>query len=72
MDGHDFDALWEDGKASVRQKKIMDLYAEELMDRKYFSNELKEKAGFGKAGEHCLQYAGCLGRNQQESSPDVS
>ncbi|SKB67297.1 hypothetical protein SAMN06296386_103336 [Lachnospiraceae bacterium] len=50
-DGYDFDALWEDGKASFRQKKIMDLYSEELMDEEYFSNELKKNAGFGKGGE---------------------
>ena len=50
-DGYDFDALWEDGKASTRQKKIMDLYAEELMDEEYYSNELKKNAGFGKGGE---------------------
>ena len=50
-DGYDFDALWEDGKASARQKKIMDLYAEELMDEEYYSNEIKQKAGFVKGGE---------------------
>lgn len=50
-DGYDFDALWEDGKASAKQKKIMDLYGEEFTGRDYFSNELKEKAGFGKGGE---------------------
>ena len=50
-DGYDFDALWEDGKASFRQKKIMNLYSEELVDEEYFSNELKKKAGFGKGGE---------------------
>ena len=47
-DGYDFDALWEDGKASLRQKKLMDCFAgtDEL-----FSYELKQKAGFGKDGE---------------------
>lgn len=50
-DGYDFDALWEDGKASAKQKKIMDLYCEDLMDSEYYSNELKKKAGFGKGGE---------------------
>ena len=50
-DGYDFDALWEDGKASFKQKRIMDLYAEELQDREYYSNELKQTAGFGKDGE---------------------
>lgn len=49
-DGYDFDALWEDGKAPVRQKKIMDLYLEDT-EVEYYSNEIKEKAGFGKGGE---------------------
>ena len=50
-DGYDFDALWEDGKASKRQKKIMDLFVDEDLEAEYFSNVLKEKAGFGKGGE---------------------
>ncbi len=50
-DGYDFDALWEDGKASMKQKKIMDLYAEDSFDKEFLSNELKAKAGFGKNGE---------------------
>ena len=52
-DGYDFDALWEDGKASARQKKIMDLYSEDkgLQESEYFSNEIKKQAGFGKTGE---------------------
>ena len=50
-DGYDFDALWEDGKASSKQKKIMDLYLDDLIDEEYYSNELKAKAGFGKDGE---------------------
>lgn len=47
-DGYDFDALWEDGKAQLRQKRIMDLFDD---DTEMFSNELKAKAGFGKGGE---------------------
>ena len=50
-DGYDFDALWDDGKASRRQKKIMDLFAEENQDAELFSNEIKKNAGFGKDGE---------------------
>lgn len=50
-DGYDFDALWDDEKASLRQKKIMDLYAEENAEVEYYSSELKQKAGFGKGGE---------------------
>lgn len=47
-DGYDFDALWDDEKASNRQKKIMDLFetASEL-----YSFEMKQQAGFGKGGE---------------------
>ena len=47
-DGYDFDALWDDEKASRRQKKIMDCF--ETEDELY-SNVLKQKAGFGKGGE---------------------
>lgn len=47
-DGYDFDALWDDEKASFRQKKIMDQVGEGV---EILSNELKEKAGFGKDGE---------------------
>ena len=47
-DGYDFDALWEDGKASLRQKKLMDCFTDE---EELFSNELKQRAGFVKGGE---------------------
>lgn len=47
-DGYDFDALWDDEKATLRQKKIMDVF--ETGDE-FFTNELKQLAGFGKGGE---------------------
>ena len=47
-DGYDFDARWDDEKASFRQKRIMDLFAD---DRELFSYEVKALAGFGKDGE---------------------
>lgn len=50
-DGYDFDALWDDEKASIRQKKIMDLFAEENADAELYSFEVKQNAGFGKGGE---------------------
>lgn len=50
-DGYDFDALWDDGKASRRQKKIMDLFAEDNAEAELFSNDIKQNAGFGKEGE---------------------
>lgn len=50
-DGYDFDALWDDEKASMRQKKIMDLFAEENADAELYSFEVKQHAGFGKDGE---------------------
>lgn len=50
-DGYDFDALWDDEKASVRQKKIMDLFAEKNADAELYSFEVKKNAGFGKDGE---------------------
>ena len=46
-DGYDFDSLWDDGKASQRQKGIMDLFED---DTRLFSYEIKDKAGFGKGG----------------------
>ena len=48
-DGYDFDALWDDEKASLRQKKIMDAFSDghdELL-----TSELKQLAGFNKGGE---------------------
>lgn len=50
-DGYDFDALYEDGKAPHKHKKIMDNFMEEKTDAEMLSNELKIKAGFGKDGE---------------------
>ena len=50
-DGYDFDALWDDEKASMRQKKIMDLFTEENADAELYSFEVKQNAGFGKNGE---------------------
>lgn len=50
-DGYDFDALWDDEKASLRSKRIMDMFADECVGAEIFSNELKQKAGFGKNGE---------------------
>lgn len=47
-DGYDFDALWDDEKASIRQKKIMDLF---VNGTQLYSNEIKKNAGFGKNGE---------------------
>jgi len=50
-DGYDFDALYEDEKASKRLKKIMDRFMDEHEDAELFSHELKKLAGFGKDGE---------------------
>ena len=47
-DGYDFDARYDDELASIRSKKIMDLF---LVHEELFSYELKELAGFGKGGE---------------------
>lgn len=46
-DGYDFDALWDDGRAPAKQKKVMDLFAEDNADRELLSNEMKQLAGFG-------------------------
>lgn len=50
-DGYDFDALYEDGKAPNKHKKIMDHFMEEHVDAELYSNELKKMAGYGKDGE---------------------
>lgn len=47
-DGYDFDARWDDEKATARQKKIMDLF---MNGEALFSFEAKLLAGFGKGGE---------------------
>lgn len=46
--GYDFDARWDDEKASFRQKKLMDLFD---TGEPLYSFEMKEKAGFAKGGE---------------------
>lgn len=50
-DGYDFDALWDDEKASLKQKKIMDMFIDEEAKGEFYSNDLKQKAGFGKEGD---------------------
>ena len=47
-DGYDFDALWDDGKASHRSKKIMDLFTG---GAELYSSEVRRLAGFGPDGE---------------------
>ena len=47
-DGYDFDALWDEGKATHRQKKIMDCFAD---GQELFSHVTRRTAGFGKDGE---------------------
>ena len=47
-EGYDFDARYDDQKAPLRQKKIMDLFENAW---EYISCELKTLAGFGKGGE---------------------
>ena len=50
-DGYDFNARWDDELASMRSKKIMDLFLEEHADQERFSYEIKQMAGYGKTGE---------------------
>ena len=47
-EGYDFDALWDDGKARTRWKKVMDLFTD---GGEFYSYEIKRLAGFGKEGE---------------------
>lgn len=55
-DGYDFDSLYEDGKASRRAYKIMDLFQENKM---LLSSDIKRNAGFGKGGGIWMA-GGCL------------
>lgn len=63
--GWDFDGKWQDGRASVREKAIMEFFVNpESSDEPEFtgaailSTELKRQAGFGKGGEK--NYPGIL------------
>ena len=47
-DGYDFDSRWVEGLAGIRQKRVMDQFAER---GELFSSELKRLAGFGREGE---------------------
>ena len=47
-DGYDFDSRWDEGLASMRQKRIMDQFA---LEDEWFSFALKSQAGFGRGGE---------------------
>lgn len=47
-DAYDFDALWEDEKASLREKRIMDLFREKP---EYLVMDIKRRAGFTPGGE---------------------
>lgn len=56
--GYDFDARYQDGLASRREKKIMDFFIGEdvdgdavYKDDRILSTDLKKMAGFGKGGE---------------------
>ncbi|MCR5590525.1 MAG: hypothetical protein K6F73_03265 [Lachnospiraceae bacterium] len=60
--GYDFDARYQDGLASRREKKIMDFFIGEdedgdtvFKDDRILSTELKKLAGFGKGGEKNYQ-----------------
>lgn len=70
--GYDFDARWEDGRASRREKKIMDFFIGEDEDGdsifkeiQILSTELKKQAGFGKDGEK--NYQGIITQLQMET-----
>ena len=66
-DGYDFDARWDDEKAQLRQKKIMDLF---LNGERVMSNEIKRLAGFSKDGEK--NFDGVLTELQMEIYLTVS
>ena len=47
-DGDDFDALYEDGKAPLKHKKIMDNFIEDKLDSEILANQLKVMSGYVK------------------------
>ena len=52
-DGYDYDALFDDGRASFRSKKIMDVFCldDEAKGKELMTPEIKSLAGFGRGGE---------------------
>ena len=70
-DGYDFGALWEDGKAGRREKKVMDFFISEedgeesFKDVYILSTDLKKQAGFGKNGEK--NYPGIITELQMQT-----
>lgn len=70
--GYDFDSRWEDGRASRREKKIMDFFIGKdedgdsvFKDVEILSTDLKKQAGFGKGGEK--NYPGIITQLQMET-----
>ena len=70
--GYDFDARWEDGRASAREKKIMDRFLGEdadggsvFRDEQILSTDLKRLAGFGRDGEK--NFPGIITQLQMET-----
>ncbi len=61
-DGYDFDARWDDSLATVREKKIMDRFADRP---NWIGAELKNAAGFGKNGEK--NFSGVLNGLQMQT-----
>ncbi len=66
-DGYDFDSRWDDAKAPIRHKKIMDLF---LDNNELLSFEIKELAGYGKDGEK--NFEGMITSLQEETYLVVS
>lgn len=65
--GYDFDSLFDDGLASFRKKKIMDLFFsdDEQNGQNVISYELKEKSGFSAGGEK--NFEGVLSELQMQT-----
>lgn len=60
--GYDFDARWDDGKANIRAKKIMDIFSD---GGERYSYEIKRLAGFGAGGEK--NFEGCMTELQMQT-----
>lgn len=61
-DGYDFDSRYEDGLASSRSKRIIDVL---MQCGEILTNELKVAAGFGKGGEKGFE--GCMSLLQMQT-----
>ena len=61
-EGYDFDSRWDDERASIRQKRVMDCFLEQ---DEWFSFALKQRAGLG--GDRAKNFEGVVAGLQMPS-----